>query len=413
MTITEVDTLPTIRFADSDEPWVEHSLEALTAQPISYGVVQTGEHIEYGIPCVRVVDLTSDDLDLDTMIRTTTAISESYRRTVLEKDDVMMALRGEIGLVRSVPAELVGANLTRGVARIVADKRLVEPHFLLWSLQSPPTVSDIGQKVNGSALKEIPIGGLREVRIRLPRSKKEQQKIAAFLGAVDRKIQQLKRKQALLEQYKKGVVQQLFSQELRFKREEGSEYPEWEEKRLEDLCEVARSGGTPLSSVKEYYDGDIPFLSISDMTEQGKYLTKTRRTVSQAGIDNSSSWIVPANSLIYSMYASVGFVSINKIPLATSQAVMNLILKPGINIDFVYYQLNNLRSTLRKFIETGTQGNMTGESVKSLTLLMPSLEEQTRIAGFLMALDAKVAGVSRAVEAAQKWKKGLLQQMFV
>jgi type I restriction enzyme S subunit len=241
----------------------------------------------------------------------------------------------------------------------------------------------------------------------------EQQKIAAFLGAVDRKIQQLKRKQELLEWYKQGVVQKLFSQELRFKRKDGGEFPEWEEKRLGDLCVVARSGGTPLSTVKEYYDGDIPFLSISDMTEQGKYLTRTSRTISQRGIENSSSWIVPANSLIYSMYASVGFVAINKIPMATSQAVMNLILKPGINIDFVYYHLDDLRRSLAKFIETGTQGNMTGEAVKSLVLKVPSLEEQARIAGFLMALDAKVAGVAQAVAAAQQWKRGLLQQMFV
>ena len=86
-------------------------------------------------------------------------------------------------------------------------------------------------------------------------------------------------------------------------------------KSLGELCKKAKSGGTPKSTIKEYYDGNIPFLSISDITEQGKYLYSTEKTISKKGLENSTSWIVPIDSIIYTMYASVGFVSMNKIEL--------------------------------------------------------------------------------------------------
>jgi type I restriction enzyme S subunit len=241
----------------------------------------------------------------------------------------------------------------------------------------------------------------------------EQQKIASFLSAIDEKIQQLTRKKELLEQYKKGVMQQLFSGKLRFKDKNGKPYPKWEDRILGDLCEVARSGGTPTSTKKEYYNGDIPFLSISDMTSQGKYLNSTSNYISNLGLENSASWIVPVNSIIYSMYASVGFVSINKIPIATSQAVLNLILKPGVDLEFMYYVLTDFKNRVHKFITTGTQGNLNAQTVKAFELKIPCIEEQQKIASFLSSLDTKIESVTAQIAQSQTFKKGLLQQMFV
>ncbi len=209
----------------------------------------------------------------------------------------------------------------------------------------------------------------------------EQQKIASFLESVDTKIQLLERKVTLLQSYKKGIMQKLFSQELRFKDEQGHEYPDWQERRLGELCKIAKSGGTPKSTNSEYYDGNIPFLAISDMTSQGKYLTYTSKNISQKGMDNSASWLVPVNTIIYSMYASVGFVSINKIPIATSQAVINLILRDTIDIEYMYYYLLNLRyrQYIRKLTQTGTQSNLDAQIVKSLKILLPTLPEQQNL----------------------------------
>jgi len=253
---------------------------------------------------------------------------------------------------------------------------------------------------------------VEKFQIFLP-AKPEQQKIAAFLTAVDNKIEQLRKKQELLGEYKKGLMQKIFSQEIRFRADDGSEFPDWEEKKLGDLCRIAKSGGTPKSTIRKYYDGDIPFLAISDITKQGKYLTSASKKISQLGIDNSASWIVPINTIIYSMYASVGFVSINKIPLATSQAVINLILKDGISIEYVYYHLIEIKKTIYRFVETGTQGNLNAQTVKALAINLPSLPEQTKISNFLSSIDNKIEKVGKQLDKSKEFKKALLQQMFV
>ena len=113
------------------------------------------------------------------------------------------------------------------------------------------------------------------------------------------------------------------------------------------------------------------------------------------------------------MYASVGFVSINKIPLATSQAVINLILKDEAVTEFIYYYLMDYKQYIHRFIETGTQGNLNAQTVKSLKINLPCLKEQTKIANFLSEIDSKIEQVQKQLSSTKEFKKALLQQMFV
>src|SRR5690625_5497932 len=109
------------------EGWKVKQLADICSKQISYGIVQTGEHQPNGIPCLRVVDLTKEEMHPEEMIRTSVEIHESYRKTILEKDEIVMALRGEVGLVRQIDTKLVGANITRGLARISAKPHIVAP----------------------------------------------------------------------------------------------------------------------------------------------------------------------------------------------------------------------------------------------------------------------------------------------
>lgn len=200
---------------------------------------------------------------------------------------------------------------------------------------------------------------------------------------------------------------------LRFKDENGFDYPEWKEKKLGELYDKGKSGGTPKSTNYLYYDGNIPFLSISDMTEQGKYIIKTAKTITDEGLNNSGAWLVPKNSLIYSIYASVGLVGINKIELATSQAMYAMVLKKYINTDYMYYCLSFFRSNgLKRIIESGTQGNINSNSLNNINIPLPSPEEQQKIADFLSTVDDKIENQKEIVKNLEEIKKGLIQKIF-
>ncbi len=147
-------------------------------RPISYGVVQTGEPISNGVPCVRVVDLASGKLNRESMITTSQKISDSYSRTVLTEGDVIIALRGEIGRAALVPKALTGVNLTRGVALLSCAPKRMDPRFMFQCLGCQYVRREIMHGVNGTGLQEIPITNLRQVRLPVP-PLAEQRKIVA------------------------------------------------------------------------------------------------------------------------------------------------------------------------------------------------------------------------------------------
>ena len=230
---------PKLRFPEFEGKWDKSNLQDLSKKSISYGIVQTGNTIENGVPCLRVIDLTKDEIIVDDLITTSEKISNSYKKTILEEDELMIALRGVIGHTRIVTKNLVGFNLTRGIARVSPKKKIISPQFLLKYLNSPKCLKVFDQRKNGSALKEIPIGELRKILVEFP-SLYEQQKIASFLTSVDERLTLLAQQKEKLELYKKGVMQQIFAQKLRFKDEKGNNYPDWEEKKLSNLVDVIK-----------------------------------------------------------------------------------------------------------------------------------------------------------------------------
>ena len=137
--------------------------------------------------------------------------------------------------------------------------------------------------------------------------------------------------------------------------------------RLDTLFSKGKAGGTPTSTNKEYYNGEIPFLSINDITKQGKYVRYTENHLSQSGLENSSAWMVPEYSLIMSMYASVGLVTINEIPITTSQAMFAMQLKDKDLLDYLYYYLSYFKYRyIHKYLETGTQSNINADIVRGI-----------------------------------------------
>lgn len=192
------------------EGWKEVSLAEVAASPISYGVVQAGEAVEGGVPCVRVVDMASGRLDPRSMITTTEEISRSYSRTILKEGDILIALRGIIGSAAIAPKELNGCNLTRGIARLSPKAAQYSSQLLLQALNAPRFKNYIGRQANGSALQEISIATLRKARIAIP-PLAEQKRIAEILSIWDRAIEMTEKLIANSEAQKKALMQQLLT----------------------------------------------------------------------------------------------------------------------------------------------------------------------------------------------------------
>ena len=241
----------------------------------------------------------------------------------------------------------------------------------------------------------------KELKIYLP-SDKEQKKISDMLELLDKKIELQTRKIEALKLFKKGLLNSFFkNKQLNVT--------------IENCISYGKAGGTPSSKNKDYYDGNIPFLSISDMTSQKKYILKTEKSISQQGIKNSSAWIVPKNSIILSMYASYGLITINKIELATSQAMFSMIVNSKNNIEYIYYYLEFLYNNnyYDRLVSIGTQANLNADKVKKIKIYLPDINSQNKISKILKLCDARIEYEDKKEFELRKFKQGLMQNMFI
>lgn len=220
----------------------------------------------------------------------------------------------------------------------------------------------------------------------------EQQKIADFLSAVDKKIEQLTEKQRLLTEYKKGVMQQIFSQQIRFKDDEGNEYPEWKEGLVDDVLNSISS--------KKYQ------IATKDILDNGLYPVVDQGQSAIAGYTDMSDKVFPTSEVIvYGDHTTiVKFVDFEFVIGADGTKLLKA--AGSDNLKYLYYNLlhNNVKA----------EGYKRHFSIlRRVILQIPSLDEQKKIADFLTAIDNKIDQAWSKLEQAKSFKKGLLQKMFL
>lgn len=274
------------------------------------------------------------------------------------------------------------------------------PVFFNYLLKSPSSRKSIIRLGAGAQHYNIGQENIKTLNFCFP-DEIEQAKIACLFSKIDERIQTQSK---IIDDYVslKNYLLKSFFQEF-------NEYD-----KLSTLIKFGKAGGTPKSTVKDYYDGDIPFLSISDITNQGKYIKHTIKHISQKGLNNSSAWLVPKNSLILSMYASVGLPTINRVPLATSQAMISMVLKNQHEVEFIYYYLCYFKKyKIRTFLETGTQSNINADIVKSIKIPKIKKDEKEKITDLLIKIDQLIDNEKQILDFHKKEKKYLLKNMFI
>ena len=253
----------------------------------------------------------------------------------------------------------------------------------------------------GTKVFSISVRNFDEAYIGIP-SKEEQTQIAKLLITIDKRIATQNKIIEDLKKLKSAISKQVFAQ-----KPSGSN-------RLDSLFSKGKAGGTPTSTNKEYYNGEIPFLSINDITKQGKYVRYTENHLSQSGLENSSAWVVPKYSLIMSMYASVGLVTINEIPITTSQAMFAMQLKNKDLLDYLYYYLSYFKYRhIHKYLETGTQSNINADIVRGIMIPTYGHSRNMEIASTLQGIDVKIDNELSVLKLFNMQKNYLLSQMFI
>ena len=290
--------------------------------------------------------------------------------------------------------------------------------FLYHYLHIRKFVNKVIVRCTGTSYPAINSYDLGNIQVSIP-SLPEQQKIASFLSSIDEKIQQLTRKKELLEQYKKGVMQQLFSGKLRFRDEKGKAYPEWEETELgnhidlisgfafkgEDISE--KPGGIPLmrginitegyvrhsEDIDRYFHGDVSDLENLQLKEGDLVL----------GMDGSK---VGKNSSLISK-VDEGSLLVQRV------ACIRSLDKSDIN--FIYQHIRSPQFIKYVDMVNTSSGipHISSKQIRDFKILFPVKAEQQKIANYLSAIDTKIESVAYQIAQTQTFKKGLLQGMFV
>ncbi|GAB3928132.1 restriction endonuclease subunit S [Larkinella terrae] len=246
----------------------------------------------------------------------------------------------------------------------------------------------------------------------------EQQKIVAFLTAIDAKTELIAKKKTLLEQYKKGVMQQIFSQEIRFKDDNGNDFPDWEEKRLGELFTITSSKRVFES---EWTKNGVPFYrtrEIVQLSETGIVKNELFISVEMFNQYKLKYGVPKKDDLLVTGVGTIGRVYVvkeadhfyfkdgNIIWLKTLNKVNSIFVEQLFKTKIIQKQIENNASIT-------TVGTYTIDFAKKTKLPYPSLPEQLKISNFLTAIDAKINAVDQHLRYIKIYRKALFQQLFV
>ena len=391
-----------MRFPEFSGEWYSYPLTDFMS--FKNGMNPDAKRFGRGIKFISVMDILNNQFICYDNIRASVEVIEgdietygvNYGDILFQRSSETLEDVGQANVYLDRKPAVFGGFVIRGKS-----KGNYHPVFFRYLLASPTARKRIIVKGAGAQHFNIGQDGLSRVCLNIP-SIQEQEKIAKLFECVDTRIATQNKIIEDLKKLKSAISKQVFAQEPNG----------WS--RLDTLFSKGKAGGTPTSTNKEYYNGEIPFLSINDITKQGKYVRYTENHLSQSGLENSSAWVVPKYSLIMSMYASVGLVTINEIPITTSQAMFAMQLKDKDLLDYLYYYLSYFKyHHIHKYLETGTQSNINADIVRGIMIPTYGHSRNMEIASTLQGIDVKIDNELSVLKLFNRQKNYLLSQMFI
>jgi restriction modification system DNA specificity domain protein len=410
---------PKIRFKNFNDSW---SLRKLSDTQTDFKDGNYGEAYPketdltsstQGVPFLRGSDLDNGKLTLTNARYITQSKHNELVSGHLIEDDIVIAVRGSLGSLGYVGPDNEGWNINSQLAIIRTRKIELIGNYLIQFLLSNRGNKEISSHITGTALKQLPIKQLKNIKVPIPKIE-EQSAIGSLFRTLDDLLVSYKDNLANYQSLKAVMLSKMFPKagqtvpEIRLDGFEG----EWEEKKLGEIVDIV-GGGTPDTNVKEYWNGEINWFS---PTEVGNsiYLDTSEKRISELGLQKSSAKILPANrTILFTSRAGIGSVGIITKDSTTNQGFQSLVIKEGIDIYFLFSYSSEITRYALKHSAGSTFLEISGKELGKMDIIIPTYEEQQAIGAYFSILDNLINSHQEKITQLETLKKKLLQDMFI
>ena len=405
--------VPKLRFEGFNKNWAVKKLDSIFS--FKNGLNASKEMYGKGVKFINVLDIINNDkITYDVINESVGATDDQISSYQVMQGDILFQrsseTRDEVGqtnVYADSKTVLFGGFVIRGRPLIN-----INSTFLNYQLKTDALRKDITQRSGGSTRYNIGQDSLGKVTAFFPEIR-EQEKIANFLSSVDEKMALLNKQYNLLCQYKKGMMQKIFSQEVRFKDENGEGYPEW---KYVDLKEIASK--VNIKNREGLVNVVLTNSATQGIVRQDSYFE--REIVTESNLQGY--YVVSVGDFIYnpriSATAPVGPIKMNELIQGVMSPLYTVFrFKKGLLKFYQYFFESSVwHDYMKSVANSGARHdrmNISGADFFGLPVPQPFEAEQTKIANFLSALDDKIAVKKAELDKLKTWKQGLLQQMFV
>ena len=312
----------------------------------------------------------------------------------LNDSTILMSINGTIGKVAYYNNEKV--MLGKSVAYFKVNYKCIK-EYCYQLIQTANVQCQFQKGLTGSTIKNLGLNTIKNTNVKVP-CLPEQQKIADFLSTIDTVIAKQKETVSAWEERKKGVMQKLFSQEVRFKADDGSQFPEWEEKKIGDVFHVTRGYVLPVKDTKEIADDEYKYPVYSSQTKNNGLMG----FYNQKLYENAITWTTDGANAGKTLYRQGAFYCTN---------VCGVLIDEKGNANNCI--ANMIDRISKKHVSYVGNPKLMNNVMSEIKLAFPCLAEQQKIADCLSSLDEVIEKQKATLTAWEELKKGLLQQMFV
>ena len=410
---------PEIRFEGFTDDWEQRKLGIINtfftdgnygeAYPKASDMTDSSS----GIPFLTGGNLKEGKLSLDGVSYITPEKHSQLISGHLLEDDIVIAVRGSLGALGYVNTDNSGWNINSQLAILRTDKSELYGKFLIQYLLSWAGQNELLKRQTGSALKQLPIGALKDVEVPIT-SVAEQERIATYFDSLDHLITLHQRKYEKLKNVKKSMLEKMFPSkgckvpEIRF----SGFTDDWEQRKLGELAEIV-GGGTPSTSVESYWDGDIDWYAPAEIGEQ-IYLKSSQRKITEEGLNKSSAKVLPVGTVLFTSRAGIGKTAILLKEGCTNQGFQSIVPnKNKLDSYFIFTRSEELKRYGETVGAGSTFVEVSGKQMANMELMMPTtMLEQKKIGAYFCTLDHLITLQQRELEKLKNIKKTLLEKMF-